>query len=120
MILEVKRIKSKQTDQTDQSVCRSAQELDTFLDRYHIELVKWTDKIPHSNPPEYENRIDLMTLGKNSHGIWRDINDLHPVYIGLDEAYRLYSEFRKKCHKNGPYWISPVDNTDEWNEDNEE
>ena len=89
---------------------RNAQELDTFLDQYHIEFVKGT----------YEDRIDLMTLGKNSHGIWKDIDDLHPVHISLDEAYRLYSEFRKKCRKNGSYYISPVDNTDDWNEDNEE
>ena len=103
-----------------EAVCRNARELDTFLDQYHLEFVKWTDKIPNSDPPEYEDRLDLMTLGKNSRGIWKDTDDLHPVHISLDEAYRLYSEFRRKCRKDGPYCISPVDNTDDWNEDNEE
>ena len=98
-------------NENGESVCRNARELDTFLDQYHIEFVKWT---------KYEDRIDLMTMGKNSRGIWKDIDDLHPVHISLDEAYRLYSEFRRKCRKDGPYCISPVDNTDDWNEDNEE
>lgn len=97
----------------------SVDEFQSTLDTNHIEFVRWTGKLKCYDPPEYEDRDDLFTMGKNSSGIWIDEGMLHPRHISLDQAYEIYLEFLKKCNSKTSYDIIVVQNDESFIEDNE-